>query len=158
MLGDGSGASGGVGKDDVTIGGVTIHGQAIELASKLSKSFESSESDGLLGLAWSSINTVQPRQVPTPVDNMISQVSIPSESELFTCYLGGWKDAGDPDGGRSFYTFGFIDQDTVKATGQDIFYTPIDNSKGLYVPQSTTWSLSKLTSSPASSSPAPHTA
>lgn len=108
--GDGSGASGNVGTDDVTLGGVTVHNQPIELANKLSKSFETSEGDGLLGLAWGSINTVQPQQVSTPVESMIAQSSIPSESELFTCYLGGWKDANDPDQGRSWYTFGFVDQ------------------------------------------------
>lgn len=99
-----------MGTDEVTIGGVTIHHQAVELADKLSSSFESAEGDGLVGLGWSSINTVQPRQVATPVDNMIAQTSIPSESELFTCYLGSVKDLADPDGGKSWYTFGFIDQ------------------------------------------------
>lgn len=87
---------------------MTIHQQAIELADKLSKSFEGAGGDGLCGLAWGSINTAQP-QVATPVDNMIAQASIPSEAELFTCWLGGWKDAGDAEG-RSWYTFGFIDQ------------------------------------------------
>lgn len=108
--GDGSGASGYVGTDEVTIGGLTVHCQAIELANQLSKSFETSEGDGLLGMAWGSINTVQPRQVATPVESMIAQDSISSENELFTCYLGGYKDLGDPDQGKSFYTFGFIDQ------------------------------------------------
>lgn len=108
--GDGSSASGNVGTDDVSIGGVTVHNQPVELANKLSKSFETSEGDGLLGLGWGSINTVQPRQVSTPVESMIAQESIPSEAELFTCYLGGYKDVGDPDQGKSYYTFGFIDQ------------------------------------------------
>jgi len=50
--GDGSGASGSVGTDDVTIGGMTVKNQHVELADKLSKSFLEGESDGLLGLAW----------------------------------------------------------------------------------------------------------
>lgn len=128
--GDGSGASGNVGTDDVTIGGVAIQGQHIEMADHLTKSFETSEGDGLLGLAWGQLNTVQPTQVPTPVDNMIAQSSIRPESELFTCYLGGWKDLGDPDQGKSFYTFGFIDEDIVRSSGQEVWYTPIDNSRG----------------------------
>lgn len=60
---------------------------------------------------------------------MINQGSITSENQLFTCWLGGWRDAGDAEG-RSWYTFGFIDQDAVRATGSDVWYTGIDNSYG----------------------------
>jgi len=47
--------------------------------------------------------------------------------------LGSWRDASDPDKGDSFYTFGYIDQDTVTASGQQIAYTPIDNSQGFWM-------------------------
>lgn len=63
--GDGSSASGTVGTDTVNIGGLVIQKQAIELANTLSESFTSDSSDGLLGLAWGSINTVQPSPVQT---------------------------------------------------------------------------------------------
>ncbi|KAI9824639.1 MAG: hypothetical protein M1819_000840 [Sarea resinae] len=128
--GDGSSASGTVGTDNVTIGGLTIKNQAIELANTLSTEFQQGAGDGLLGLAWGSINTVSPKPVQTPVENMISQSDIPSNQELFTAKLGSYHDASDPDKGASFYTFGFIDKDTVGS--QTVSYTPVDNSQGFW--------------------------
>ena len=54
---DGSGASGVVGTDTVTIGGTTVQSQAVELANQVSSTFISDAADGLVGLAFSSINT-----------------------------------------------------------------------------------------------------
>lgn len=133
FYGDSSSASGTVGTDKITIGGLTITGQAIELASKLSTQFEQGQGDGLLGLAWGNINTVTPKQVQTPVENMISEAAIPKTAELFTANLGSWRDADEPDKGVSFYTFGYIDQDVIKASGQEISWTPVDNSQGFWM-------------------------
>lgn len=69
--GDGSSASGIVGTDNVTLGGLCVEGQAIELASKLSAHFTRTAGDGLLGLAFGKINTVKPKGVATPVENMV---------------------------------------------------------------------------------------
>ncbi|EPS33343.1 Aspergillopepsin-1 [Penicillium oxalicum] len=131
--GDGSSASGIVGNDDINVGGLIVKGQAIELADNLSTQFASGSGDGLLGLAFGNINTVQPTPVKTPVESMISQEDIPKSAELFTAKLGSWRDADEPDKGESFYTFGFIDQDTVTASGEDIYYTPVDNSQGFWM-------------------------
>lgn len=57
---DGSGASGVVGTDTVKIGGTTVTGQAVELANKVSSAFVSDEADGLIGMAFSNINTGKP--------------------------------------------------------------------------------------------------
>lgn len=122
-----------MGTDNVSIGGLAIKNQAIELAETMSAQFASGTGDGLLGLAFSSINTVKPQPVKTPVDNMIAQSDIPQTSELFTAKLGSWRDANEPDQGVSFYTFGFIDQATVQASGDQISYTPVDNSQGFWM-------------------------
>ncbi|KAF4630144.1 hypothetical protein G7Y89_g7998 [Cudoniella acicularis] len=130
--GDSSSASGIVGTDNVTIGGLTIKNQAVELAKDLSTQFQQSTGDGLLGLAFGTINTVTPKAVATPVENMITEADIPKSLELFTAYLGSWRDANEPDKGESFYTFGYIDEDAVKASGQQIAYTPVDSSQGFW--------------------------
>lgn len=58
QYGDGSGASGDVYKDTVNVGGVQVTGQAVELAKKISAQFQQDQNnDGLLGLAFSSLNT-----------------------------------------------------------------------------------------------------
>jgi hypothetical protein len=135
--GDGSSASGLVGNDNVNIGGLVVKGQAVELAENLSAQFAQGAGDGLLGLAFSNINTVKPKAISTPVENMITQSDIPKSAQLFTAKLGSWRDSDEPDKGESFYTFGYIDQDTVKTAEEDIYYTPVDNSQGFWAFDST---------------------
>jgi hypothetical protein len=56
--GDGSGAKGIVGTETVNIGGATVTKQAVELATSVSVHFvDDTNSDGMLGLAFSTINT-----------------------------------------------------------------------------------------------------
>lgn len=122
-----------MGTDNVTVGGLTIKAQAIELANKLSTEFQQGAGDGLLGLAFGSINTVKPKPVQTPVENMITQQDIPKTAELFTVYLGSWRDADEDDKGESFYTFGYVDQDIItKNGGKAPYYTPVDSSDGFW--------------------------
>ncbi|MCJ1311862.1 hypothetical protein MMC25_005535 [Agyrium rufum] len=132
--GDNSSASGTVATDDVTIGGLTINNQTIELAKKLSAEFASGAGDGLLGLAFGAINTVTPGPAKTPVENMIAQGDITSDMELFTANLGSYRDANDPDKGESFYTFGYIDPAPLQAAGvTEPYYTPVDSSQGFWM-------------------------
>jgi hypothetical protein len=118
--GDRSSASGNCGSDTVGLGGLLVEGQTVELANKMSAQFQQSAGDGLLGLAFSSINTVakngRPAPQPTPVTNMIAQKDIPANAELFTSCFYSERDVGK----ESFYTFGYIDQSVVEASGQDI--------------------------------------
>lgn len=145
--GDSSSASGDVGTDNVTIGGLTIKAQAVEVAKTISSQFVSSVGDGLLGLAWPNINTVTPTPVATPVANMITQADIPSSMELFTAHLGNYRD-GTTAEGQSFYTFGYVDQTVLSAAGvttSSIPYTPIDNSQGFWQFASASYSINGQT-------------
>ncbi|OAP65624.1 hypothetical protein AYL99_01596 [Fonsecaea erecta] len=131
--GDGSSASGAVVTDVVQVGDITIQGQAVEIASHISPSLTTqTASQGILGLAFGNINTVMPVRVKTPLDNMVAQEDIPEDQEVFTCYMGSYKDANNPDHGASFFTFGNIDSDVVHATGGEISYTPVNDSNGFW--------------------------
>ena len=133
QYGDGSSASGDVGTDVVSIGGLKVENQAVELAKTLADQFAQGTGDGLLGLAFPQINTIttggSPDPQPTPVANMISQSDIPKDAALFTSAFYSSRD----EGSESFYTFGWIDQDLVSASGQEIAWTDIDNSKGFWM-------------------------
>ncbi|TDZ53936.1 Aspergillopepsin-1 [Colletotrichum trifolii] len=133
--GDGSSASGDCGTDNLVIGGLTVENQAIELASQLAPQFSKGAGDGLLGLGFKSINTVQrdgnfPDPQKTPVDNMIAQEDVPEDAQLFTSAFYSERDAGKP---RSFFTFGWVDTELVKSSGEEIHWADVDNSQGFWM-------------------------
>ncbi|KAI9893297.1 MAG: Type I transmembrane sorting receptor [Vezdaea aestivalis] len=120
QYGDGSYASGDVGTDMVSIGGASVAGQAVELATTVSDQFSSPQSinsDGLLGLRFSNINTVRPVKQKTFFDNVKPSLA----AQVFTADL----KRGTPGS----YDFGFID--SRKYTGA-IAYTPVDSSQGFW--------------------------
>ncbi|KAL4920543.1 aspartic protease pep1 [Aspergillus aurantiobrunneus] len=117
--GDGSSASGDVYKDTVTVGGVTAQGQAVEAARQISDEFvQDRNNDGLLGLAFSSINTVEPNAQTTFFDTVKDQLDAP----LFAVTL--------KHHAPGSYDFGFIDD--AKYSGS-LSYTDIDNSQGFWM-------------------------
>lgn len=76
--GDGSSSSGTVYNDKVTVGGVSYASQAVEAASKVSTEFaQETNLDGLLGLAFSTINSVRPTAQKTFFDNIKSTLDQP---------------------------------------------------------------------------------
>ncbi|KAK8152975.1 aspartic peptidase domain-containing protein [Phyllosticta citrichinensis] len=116
--GDGSGASGTVYADKVEVGGVTATSQAVEAATSVSSSFTSdTDNDGLLGLAFSSINTVSPKSQTTFFDTVADQLA----KKLFTVTL--------KKGEAGTYDFGYLD--ASKYSG-DIAYVDVDSSEGYW--------------------------
>ncbi|CAO3629918.1 unnamed protein product [Mucor hiemalis] len=118
--GDGSTASGILAYDTVTLGGLAIKKQTIELAQKESSSFASDPIDGLLGLGFNTITTVA--GIKTPVDNLISQGLI--SSPVYGVHLGKAS-----NGGGGEYLFGGYN--SAKFTGT-LKTVPVDKSQGYW--------------------------
>jgi hypothetical protein len=116
--GDGSGASGKVFADKVVVGSATATSQAVEAATSVSSSMISDiESDGILGLAFSDVNTVMPYQQNNFFDTVKSQLS----KAVFTADL--------KKGAPGSYDFGYIDP--AKYTGS-ITYVNLSTSGGFW--------------------------
>ncbi|KAL4722242.1 hypothetical protein ACLX1H_011022 [Fusarium chlamydosporum] len=116
--GDGSTSSGDVYKDKVSVGGLVVNSQAVESAQRVSDEFEQETGlDGLMGLAFSAINTVKPTKQKTFFDNAISNL----QSPVFTA------DLKHQQPGK--YNFGFIDTSAYKGK---IGYASVDSSQGFW--------------------------
>lgn len=112
------------------IGGTTVRGQAVELANKVSRAFVEQGSDGLVGLAFNSINTVQPQQQLTFFENAKASLSAP----LFAAYL--------PYKANGAYDFGYTD--SSKYTGS-IVYTAVNSQNGFWEYPSTSYKVGSTT-------------
>lgn len=96
--GDGSFAMGNVGMEQVDIGGATVAQQAVGLPNQVSQSFvQDGQSNGLVGLAFSQLNTIKPQQQKTFFANVAPALSQP----VFTANL--------KAGTAGAYEFGTID-------------------------------------------------
>ncbi|WOO79873.1 Penicillopepsin-3 [Vanrija pseudolonga] len=132
---DGSGASGNVGRDTVNLGGLSVKKQAVSIAQQ-QNNFDTGNSDGLIGLGFyngrGAGSTVSTGPEKTPVDTLIADGTLPPGSQLFTSAFYSWRDPT-----KSFYTFGYIDEGLVAASGQELKYTPVDGSVGYWTVPST---------------------
>lgn len=119
--GDQSSSSGDVYIDTVTVGSLTVAKQAVESAKKVSAQFASGNNDGLLGLGFSSINTVKPTAQKTWFDNISKNL----DSPLFVADL-----KHDTAGS---YVFG-----SIPAEAGEVLYAKADSSQGFWQFSTTT--------------------
>lgn len=126
--GDGSGATGNVGTDIVSIGGVQVE-MAVELATTVSESFiKDTNSNGLVGLSFSALNTVRPTKQRTFFDHVMTDLAEP----VFTADL-----RQDEVGA---YEFGTISEDRFQGPLQ---WVPIDASRGHWEFESASFKVGK---------------
>ncbi|KOS19787.1 Aspartic protease pep1 [Escovopsis weberi] len=111
--GDGSGSSGDVYLDTITVGGLSFDKQAIEVAQRVSSSFLAESLDGLLGLAYGSLNKVRPTPQKTLFENLAPRLPQP----VFVADLN-HQEPGS-------YTFGQIPPQVT-----DVHYAPVDAAGG----------------------------
>lgn len=118
QYGDGSGAEGTVGTDVVNVGGAVFNAQAVEIATEVTQQFvDDQQNDGLMGLAFSTLNTVQPQRQKTFLDNVAPSLAEP----VFTADL--------KKGAPGTYTFGAIDSTAFQG---DLTFVDVDNSQGFW--------------------------
>ncbi|KAG6108950.1 hypothetical protein E4U14_003414 [Claviceps sp. LM454 group G7] len=118
QYGDGSSSSGNVYQDVVAVGKLKVQKQSVQTAQQVSGDFTNDTmTSGLMGLAFSSINNVQPTQQKTFMDNVKDSLDAP----LFTADLKHHADGK--------YNFGYID---ARAHKGPITFSPIDNSGGFW--------------------------
>lgn len=116
--GDGSSSSGSVYHDVVAVGGVSFESQAVESANQVSDQFaQDANNDGLLGLAFSTLNTVSPSPEKTFFDNIIDTLDVAAWTADLKYHTAGT------------YDFGVIDDSKYKG---DITYVEVDDSQGFW--------------------------
>ncbi|RCH90796.1 Type I transmembrane sorting receptor [Rhizopus azygosporus] len=135
--GDGSSSNGILGKDTVNLGGLAIKQQTIGIAQRESLKFASGTVDGLLGLGFGSLSTVE--GIKTPVENLINQGLI--SSPIFSVFLGKASKGGGGGMQKAAHSthklncclleYIFGGYDSTKFKGK-LTTVPVDNSIGFW--------------------------
>ncbi|KAF4595080.1 putative aspartyl protease [Ophiocordyceps camponoti-floridani] len=115
--GDGSGALGNVGMDMVDVGGIQTM-QAVQLPTKVTGSFlKDANNNGLMGLAFSKINTVKPEKQKTFFESAMPSLKEP----VFTADL--------RRNATGSYEFGNIDKSKFQG---DMKWTAVNTTQGFW--------------------------
>ncbi|KAL1836534.1 hypothetical protein VTJ49DRAFT_5031 [Mycothermus thermophilus] len=118
FYGDGTSASGSVALDTVDVGGAVVWNQAVQMATWVSSAFvRDTALSGLLGLAFSKLNTVKPVRQTTFFENVMPTLAEP----LFTADL--------PKDDVGAYEFGHIDSSRFAG---HLAWVAADTSKGFW--------------------------
>lgn len=139
--GDNSYSYGGVGKDTVEIGGASVTEQAVGIPTEVSSYFTDTKySNGLVGLGFSSLSMVQPKQQKTFFENLADSLDEP----VFTALL--------KTNGVGEYEFGRIDH--TKYLGS-LVNVSVDSSAGFWQFESKLFSVAgspfeQITTAPTS--------
>ena len=145
VYGDYSAAKGVVCSEDVNIGGITVEGQSVELATNLTYSFvRDVANDGLVGLGFSNINNVVPTRQRTIFDNMRPLL----KRALFSVNL--------LEDGTGSYDFGFVDPSALPAgtSEQSLIQIQVDPSYGFWQVPSPAYGIGGVFNSRPKGSPA----
>lgn len=117
---DDTSASGTVYNDTVTVGGLSVSNQAVEVAVSVSDEFtQDTDRDGTFGLGFPNINTITPNKRTNYMFTAVQQKAL--QQNIFTADL--------KKGKPGSYDFGFIN--STKYTGS-ITYTNVDSSQGFW--------------------------
>ncbi|KAF4974031.1 hypothetical protein FZEAL_9024 [Fusarium zealandicum] len=112
--GDGTGASGIVYRDVVRVGNTFVRYQAVQSAVEVSDGIAQDKfAHGIMGLAFTSLNTVRPTRQKTYFENIQNNLALP----VFTANL----QKGKPGN----YNFGYINQAEYSGS---IYFTPADRN------------------------------
>lgn len=116
--GDSSSASGGLAEDTVSIGGATVTNQVFGLPTEVASSFaEDTDSNGLVGLGFSAINTFKPGPQKTFFENIAPDL----EEPVMTAQL--------RSSGVGEYEFGTIDKSKYQGS---LVNVSVDPSNGYW--------------------------
>ncbi|KAL4909298.1 hypothetical protein BDW74DRAFT_146339 [Aspergillus multicolor] len=116
--GDDSYAYGGVGTDTINVGGVTVTGQAIGLPTAVASSIlDDTHSNGLVGLGFTSLNTVKPTQQKSFFETIADVLDEPVLSASLV------------SDGVGSYEFGTVDKSKYKGS---LVNATVDSSGGFW--------------------------
>ena len=137
--GDGSSASGNVYTDTVSLGDITAPAQAVEMATQVSSEFLQTSGDGLMGLAFETLNTATPDQqtpfwqtVSSNLDQQLFVADLKYHAGKLICFRKIRPKTNRIAAGS--YVFGAIPDGAG-----DVTYTPLSDQQGYWSMNAAGW-------------------